>query len=150
MSIVAGLVIDMRRRGTRCSVMLDDNTERVEVTLFDEVLSSLQASGRQSMSCSSSRDSCVSIEFLNGWRVTAQRVRAADEVIEERARRLTIRWTQSGASRELVQRLKETLQPFRHGKCEVSIRYMGAGAVQLVTLRRQAGPCGRLASCASS
>ena len=34
---VAGLVMDIRRRGGRVSIVLDDNTDRLEVTLFDEV-----------------------------------------------------------------------------------------------------------------
>ena len=34
---LAGVVMDIRRRGNRLAIILDDNAERIEVTLFDEV-----------------------------------------------------------------------------------------------------------------
>jgi DNA polymerase III subunit alpha len=35
--VVAGVVMDLKRRGNRVSVVLDDNTDQVEVTIFDEL-----------------------------------------------------------------------------------------------------------------
>jgi DNA polymerase-3 subunit alpha len=95
-AILAGVVADVSRRGNRVSIELDDDTDRIEVTMFDEVF----AQAKQVIA----KHAVVLVEgqlryddFVNGWRLTARRVRSADDVIEENARRLTIRWP-SGAS----------------------------------------------------
>ncbi len=130
---VAGLVMDIRRRGGRVSVVLDDNTDRVEVTLFDEVFSQFRHL--------IAKDVVLVVDgqlrfddFLNAWRVTAQSVQSVDEAIEQHARRLTIRWTADGDGTEFVRRLKETLQPYTHGQCEVCVEYAGPAASALLTL----------------
>jgi DNA polymerase III subunit alpha len=130
-ALLAGVVMDIRRRGPRYSILLDDNTERVEVTLFDEVFN-------QSKHLIS-KHAVLVVEgqlryddFLSAWRLTAQRVRSFDEVIEEQARCITISLTAEETGVELIGRLKEMLEPFRRGKCEVSIRYLSAaGEAQL-------------------
>ncbi len=121
-AILAGVVVDVRRRGNRVSIVLDDDTERVEVTMFEEVFAQakhviakhavLIAEGQLRYD-----------DFINGWRLTAKRVRSADEAIEEYARRLTIRWPSAGAGPELVRELQRVLKPFTRGRCEVSIEY---------------------------
>jgi len=128
---LAGVVMDLRRRGNRVSVLLDDNTDQIEVTVFDE----LYAASRQLIE----KDSVVIVEgqlrydeFLSGWRVTASRIRSVDDAIEEHARRITISLTDDVCN-ELIGRLRDTLEPYRQGRCEVSIQYSGpAGEVQLV------------------
>ena len=131
--IVAGVVMDVRRRGSRVSVLLDDDTERVEVTLFDEVYAQckhlvtkhavLVAEGQLRYD-----------DFLSAWRVTARRLRSVDEAIEEHARRLTIRWCNEDAGGEFVRDLKSALQPFTRGKCEVCLHYESSAAQALLTL----------------
>ena len=71
-------------------------------------------------------------DFIGAWRVTAQRVRSVDDAIEEYARRLTIHC--KTASLELIGNLRETLQPFTHGDCEVCIEYAGPAAKAMLTL----------------
>jgi DNA polymerase-3 subunit alpha len=73
-------------------------------------------------------------DFINGWRLTAKRVRSADEAIQEYARRITIRWPSSGNGAAFVRELQRTLQPFRGGKCEVCIQYASSVAAADVTL----------------
>jgi DNA polymerase-3 subunit alpha len=122
---LAGVVMDIRRRGTRLAILLDDNTDRVEVTLFDEVY----AAARNLIS-----KHAVLVfdgqlrydEYLSAWRLTAQRVRSFDEIIEESARRITIRLADSETGLKLVGELRSTLEPFRSGNCEVSIEYRNA------------------------
>jgi len=128
---VAGLVMDIRRRGSRVSIVLDDDTERLEVTLFEDVY----AQYRHLLT----KDVVLVVDgslrfddFLGAWRVTAQRVRLVDAAIEEYARRLTIHC--NTASLELIGNLRETLQPFTHGHCEVCIEYAGPAAKALLTL----------------
>ena len=130
---VAGLVMDIRRRGGRVSIILDDNTERLEVTLFDEVFNQFRHL--------IAKDAVLVVEgqlrfdeFLNAWRVTAQRVGSVDEAIEEHARRITIQWSADGAQPDFVLSLKETLRPFTHGRCEVCLEYAGPTARASLTL----------------
>jgi DNA polymerase-3 subunit alpha len=126
---LAGAVMDIRRRPNRTSVMLDDDTERIEVTLFDEVYAQFKHV--------IAKHAVLIVEgqlryddFLNAWRITAKRARSADEVIEEQARRLTIPW--SGNIGSFVRDLQRTLQPFTRGSCEVCVEYRSeAGEAQL-------------------
>jgi DNA polymerase-3 subunit alpha len=131
-AILAGVVVDVRRRGNRVSIVLDDDTERIEVTMFDEVFAQakhviakhavLIAEGQLRYD-----------DFINGWRLTAKRVRSADDAIEEYARRLTIRWP-NGAGPEFVRELQRVLKPFTRGRCEVSVDYQRNGAAASLTL----------------
>ena len=121
-AMLAGAVMDVRRRGTRIAIELDDNTERIEVTLFDEVY----AAAKHLIS----KHAIVVVEgqlryddFLSGWRLTAQRVRSVDAAIEEHARRLTIELNCEETGAELIGELKRALEPFRRGNCEVSFHY---------------------------
>ena len=132
-AILAGVVVDVRRRGNRVSIILDDDTERIEVTMFDEVFAQakhviakhavLIAEGQLRFD-----------DFINGWRLTAKRMRSADDAIEEYARRLTIRWPERSPGPELVRELQRVLKPFTRGRCEVSIEYRNNGAEALLTL----------------
>jgi DNA polymerase-3 subunit alpha len=130
--ILAGVVMDLRRRGNRLSVMLDDNTDRVEVTVFDEVYDAsrhLLEKHRVLVIDGQLRFD----DFLNAWRLTANRIRAVDDAIEEYARRITISLSEQESGLELIGQLRETLKPYRHGACEVSIQYRSdAGEAQLV------------------
>ena len=129
--ILAGVVMDVRKRGNRVSIVLDDDTERIEVTLFEDVY----AQCRHLIA----KHAVLIVEgqlryddFINGWRVTARRVRSADDAIEEHARRLTIRWPGNGAAGTFIRDLKLTLQPFTRGRCEVCVEYRAAlGEAQL-------------------
>jgi DNA polymerase-3 subunit alpha len=132
-AILAGVVVDVRRRGNRVSIILDDDTERIEVTMFDEVFAQakhviakhavLIAEGQLRYD-----------DFINGWRLTAKRIRSADDAIEEYARRLTIRWPGDAAGIEFVRELQRVLKPFTRGRCEVSIEYRKNGAEASLTL----------------
>ena len=57
-----------------------------------------------------------------------------DEAIEEHARRITIQWSADGNGTDFVRSLKETLQPFTHGRCEVCVEYAGPVASASLTL----------------
>ena len=130
---VAGLVMDVRRRGGRVLIVLDDNTERLEVTLFDEVFNQFRHL--------IVKDAMLVVEgqlhfdeFRNAWRVTAKRVGSVDEAIEEHARRITIQWSVDDNQRDFVRSLKEALRPFTHGRCEVCVEYAGPTARASLTL----------------
>jgi DNA polymerase III subunit alpha len=129
---LAGVVTEIRRRGSRVFLMLDDNTERIEVALFEDVL----AQCKQLLS----KYAMLVVEgtlryddFSNGWRVVARRVRTADSMIEENARRVTIRWPRA-ANGAFVRDLQQVLKPFLRGRCEICLRYRNAAAEAELTL----------------
>ncbi len=131
-AVLAGVVADVARRGNRVSIQLDDDTERIEVTMFDEVFA--QAKHVIAKHAVVLVDGQLRYDdFVNGWRLTAKRVRSADDVIEEYARRLTIRWP-SDASGNFVRELQRILKPFAGGRCEVCIEYRRSGAEAALTL----------------
>ena len=125
--------MDIRRRGGRVSIVLDDNTDHLEITVFEDVFNQfrhlvvkdavLVVVGRLRFD-----------KFLYACRLTAQRIRSVDEAIEQHARRLTIQWTADGNGTDFVRSLKKTLQPFTHGRCEVCVEYAGPTASASLTL----------------
>jgi DNA polymerase-3 subunit alpha len=132
-AILAGVVVDIRRRGNRVSVILDDDTERIEVTLFEEVFAqSKHVIAKHAVLIAEGQ--LKYDDFINGWRVTARRVRSADDAIEEYARRLTVLWPREGADPGLVRELQRVLKPFTRGRCEVCIKYQTPGAEAELTL----------------
>jgi len=130
--ILAGVVMDMRRRGNRLSVILDDNTDRVEVTVFDEVYETARPLLEKHQVLVVDGQLRYD-DFLGAWRLTANRIRAVDDAIEEYARRITISLSCEESGLELIGQLRETLRPYRRGACEVSIQYRSdVGEAQLV------------------
>jgi DNA polymerase-3 subunit alpha len=130
---LAGVVMDIRRRGGRVSMVLDDNTERIEVGLFDEVFNaSKHLIAKRAVLVV--RGQLRYDDFLSAWRITAQRVTSADNEIEEHARRITIQWFGLETRPDFVPALKDILKPFTRGKCEVCLKYRSPAAEALLTL----------------
>jgi DNA polymerase-3 subunit alpha len=120
---VAGLVHELRRRGNRVTLVLDDDTARIEVSVFDELY--------QRCRHMLARDAILVVagslrfdDFIDGWRVTAQEILDIDEAREQHARRLVIDWPSAGGP-QFIHALKETLLPFRQGSCGVWVNYRG-------------------------
>jgi len=132
---VAGLVLEIRKRGNRTSFVLDDRSGRIEVTLFDDVYQQYRAL--------ISRDAILVVEgnlrfddFADDWRIAAKRIIDIAQAREQYARRLVLRWpvARNGDGRRLVAALEEALRPSRGGRCAVAIRYAGAAASANVLL----------------
>ncbi|HVY65128.1 MAG TPA: DNA polymerase III subunit alpha [Gammaproteobacteria bacterium] len=129
---IAGVVMDIRRRGNRVSVVLDDDTERIEVTMFEEVFA--QAKHLISKHAVLIAQGQLRFDdFINGWRLQAKHIRSVDEAIEEHARWLTILWPQ-GSGPEFVRELQGVLKPFTRGRCEICIKYRASQAEARLTL----------------
>jgi len=130
---VAGLVVDIRRRGNRLTVYLDDDTEQMEVTFFEDSA----ARFRHLLA----KDGVLVVkgtlrfdDFIEGWRLTAQEVCPVDEAIENHAKRIIIHWGKALPGEEFVAGLKQTLRPYIDGNCDVCIEYQGSAAKATVTL----------------
>jgi DNA polymerase-3 subunit alpha len=124
---VAGLVDEVRKRGPRVILILDDSTGRMEVTLFDDVF--------QKYRDVVAKDALVAIEgqlrfdeFSDAWRLAARRITELDRIREQQARRLVLKWPQRADSPALMGRLAETLTPWRPGPCPITVEYCGSGA----------------------
>ncbi|MEO8464880.1 MAG: DNA polymerase III subunit alpha [Gammaproteobacteria bacterium] len=133
---VAGVVTEVRKFGNRVSLQLDDDTERIEIMLFDEVFA--QSKHLIAKHAVLIADGQLRYDdFRNGWRINAKRIRSADDAIEEYARRLTIRWPSEPAGADFIRDLQRILKPFARGRCEVCIEYKGASAEAGLTLGEQ-------------
>jgi DNA polymerase-3 subunit alpha len=123
---VAGLIMEIRRRGMRVSCMLDDRSGRMEITFSDEVYQR----HRELIA----KDAIVLVEgglrfdeYGNAWRVAARSVQLLDAVRERQARTLVLDWP-AGADAAAQARLALLLGAWRGGHCAVALRYSAAEA----------------------
>jgi DNA polymerase-3 subunit alpha len=121
---VAGLVLEIRRRGPRMTLLLDDRSGRIEVSLFDDVW--------QQHRRVVARDAILVVEgtlrfdeFIEDWRINARKLTPIDELREREAKRLLIRLPPAAAGARLLERLEETLRPCRGGSCGIAVHYIG-------------------------
>ncbi len=134
---IAGLVVSVRHgktpRGRMGSVLLDDRTGRVEVTVFselyDQVRNLLVPDQILSVTGSLNFD-----EFRDAWSVRADSIRTFEQAREAAADHLALILDLSdplayaeGVAR--VTSLQETLAAFRDGDLPVRLRYRRPGAV---------------------
>ena len=130
---VAGLIVDVRKRGNRVSVVLDDDTGRMEISFFSEAF--------QEFRHLLVKDEIVVVsgalrydDFIGSWTVNAKSVLHIDRVIESRARGLVLSLAPNGQGENLLVKLHDLLLPFREGSCDVSVRYIGEGASARLSL----------------
>jgi len=130
---VAGLVLDIKKRGNRTSLVLDDSTGRLEVSLFDEVLTQHRAL--------IVKDSILLVEgglkwddFIEGWRLQAKRLMALEAAREGQVRRLLLRWPVGVEAATVLRQLESTLSPLRGGGCHIAVYYASDDAHALLEL----------------
>jgi DNA polymerase-3 subunit alpha len=130
---VAGLIDEVKKRGPRFILTLDDRTGRIEVNLFEDVF--------QKYRDLITKDALVLVdgmlrfdEFSDSWRLSARRLTELDKVRETQARRLILKWPRNGNPNVLLNRLAEVLTPWRPGPCPITIEYRGATATGALTL----------------
>jgi DNA polymerase-3 subunit alpha len=131
---VAGLVLEVRKRGGRTSFVLDDRSGRLEVTMFEDVYQQYRALV--------AKDAILVVDgslrwddFIEDWRVAAKRILDVDQAREQYARRVVLRWPRgerAADGRRLVTEIEKALRPSRGGRCSVSIRYARSDAAALV------------------
>jgi DNA polymerase III subunit alpha len=132
---VAGLVLEIRKRGNRTSFVLDDRSGRIEVTLFEDVYQQYRALV--------ARDAILVVEgslrfddFADDWRVSAKKIIDVAQAREQYARRLVLRWPRgtNGDGGRVIEAIERALRPNRGGRCAVAIRYAGDSASANVLL----------------
>jgi DNA polymerase-3 subunit alpha len=130
---VAGLIVDVRKRGNRVSVVLDDDTARMEVSLFSEAF--------QEFRHLLVKDEIVVVtgglrydDFIGSWTVNVKNVLHIDRVIESRAKSMLLCLAPNGQGENLLVQLHDLLLPYREGNCDVSVRYIGDSAAARLSL----------------
>ena len=130
---IAGLVVDIRKRGNRVSVVLDDDTARMEVSFFSEAF--------QEFRSMLVKDEIVVIsgplrydDFLGSWSVNAKNVTGLDSVIESRAKGMVLCLAPNGQGEQLLVQLHDLLLPHREGHCDVAVQYVGDTAAARLNL----------------
>ncbi|HXZ60688.1 MAG TPA: DNA polymerase III subunit alpha [Steroidobacteraceae bacterium] len=129
---VAGLIDEVKKRGPRVILTLDDRTGRLEVMLFEETWQR----HRELIV----KDALVLVEgtlrfdeFSDSWRLAARRISELERLREQEARRMVLRCSAAELPR-LSERLAEILGPWRPGPCPITIEYTTArvsGALNL-------------------
>src|SRR4029077_6041913 len=120
---VAGLIDEVKKRGPRVILTLDDRTGRIEAMLFEETF--------QKHRDLIAKDALVLVEgllrfdeFSDAWRLAARRVSELDKVREQEARRLVIKCSHRDAA-AVSERLAVILAPWRPGPCPITLEYTG-------------------------
>ena len=123
----------MRKRGNRVSIVLDDDSGRLEVGLFSEAF----AEFRHLLV----KDEVVVIsgplrydDFLGAWTVNVKNVVHIDRVIESRAKSMVLSLGSNGQGEALLVKLHDLLLPYREGNCDVSVQYVGDTASARLSL----------------
>jgi DNA polymerase III subunit alpha len=123
---VAGLIDEVRKRGPRVILTLDDRTGRLEVMLFEETW----ARHRELVA----KDALVLVEgmlrfdeFSDSWRLAARRLSELEELRSRCAHRLVLKCSHADLPR-VSERLAGILEPWRGGPCPITIEYTGAAA----------------------
>jgi DNA polymerase-3 subunit alpha len=119
---LAGLIVEIRRRGPRVSFMLDDRSGRMEATMFEEVY--------QRNRDLIVKDALVLVEgalrfdeFSDAWRVAVKQVQRLDAVRERLAQRLIVSGGRAMLNERALVRLEAVLRAAAGGQCSVLFCY---------------------------
>jgi DNA polymerase-3 subunit alpha len=117
---VAGLVLEIRRRPNRVTLILDDRSARLEVSLYEEIF--------QQHRDIIVKDAILIIDgtlrfddFIEAWRLQAKSLMDIDRARERFARRLWLRWPPDFDGPQGMNRFEQMLKPHLRGPCAVSV-----------------------------
>ncbi|HXC08959.1 MAG TPA: DNA polymerase III subunit alpha, partial [Steroidobacteraceae bacterium] len=117
---VAGLVLEIRRRPNRVTLILDDRSARLEVSLYEEIF--------QQHRDIIVKDAILIVDgtlrfddFIEAWRLQAKSLMDIDRARERYARRLWLKWPAEYDGPQGLNRFEQVLKPHLRGPCGVSI-----------------------------
>jgi DNA polymerase-3 subunit alpha len=117
---VAGLVLEIRRRPNRVTLILDDRSARLEVSLYEETF--------QQHRDIIVKDAILIVDgtlrfddFIEAWRLQAKTLMDIDRARERFARRLWLRWPAEFDGPDGMNRFEQMLQPHLRGPCGISV-----------------------------
>ncbi|MEM7543372.1 MAG: DNA polymerase III subunit alpha, partial [Pseudomonadota bacterium] len=137
---VAGIVDSVRsfktRRGMNASVILDDNTARIELTLFrdvrDRYINRLVDGAIIVAEGNFEED-----DYSGGYRLNVEQVYSIEEARNRYARAIVIDLNQEAFNPQTVPALKEIFSNYRNGHCSIEIEYSRSGGRARVKLGEQ-------------
>lgn len=137
---VAGIIVTLRTKNTSRGRMvvatLDDDTARIEVVIYSEVLKRCGALLNNDQVVVV-EGNCAVDEFNGGYNVVVEDVFDIDGAREKFARELVIRLDCADAEGDITAALKADLTPHCNGSCPVVIEYAQTAASARLTLGRQ-------------
>jgi DNA polymerase III subunit alpha len=117
---VAGLVLEIRRRPNRVTLILDDRSARLEVSLYEETF--------QQHRDIIVKDAILIVDgtlrfddFIEAWRLQAKTLMDIDRARERFARRLWLRWPAEFDGQDGMNRFEQVLKPHLRGPCGISV-----------------------------
>jgi DNA polymerase-3 subunit alpha len=127
--MVAGTRTQMTRRGKMAIVTLDDGTAQIEVSVYNELFEThrdiLKEDRPLVLQGRVAKD-----EFTGGLRVVAEKLMDLRAARERFARQLRLSMNGEASAA----RLRQLLEPYRHGSCPVAVRYVNGTAACEVRL----------------
>jgi len=117
---VAGLVLEIRRRPNRVTLILDDRSARLEVSLYEETF--------QQHRDIIVKDAILIVDgtlrfddFIEAWRLQAKTLMDIDRARERFARRLWLRWPAEFDGPDGMNRFEQLLKPHLRGPCGIGV-----------------------------
>jgi len=122
---IAGVVEELRKRGPRTEVLLDDDSGRIAVSFFDEQYQQF----RELLV----KDALLLIEgkvrfdeFANTWVLRANKVSELERLREKEARRIVLKLKASEGVP--LEKLQAVLAQYRGGACHVAVQFHASSA----------------------
>jgi DNA polymerase-3 subunit alpha len=113
-------VLEIRRRPNRVTLILDDRSARLEVSLYEEIF--------QQHRDIIVKDAILIVEgtlrfddFIEAWRLQAKTLIDIDRARERYARRLWLKWPTEFDHPQGMGRFEQMLKPYLRGPCGVSV-----------------------------
>jgi len=117
---VAGLVLEIRRRPNRVTLILDDRSARLEVTLYEEIY--------QQHRDIIVKDAILIVDgtlrfddFIEAWRLQAKTLMDIDRARERFARRLWLKWPADFDGPQGMNRFEQLIKPYLRGPCGIGV-----------------------------
>jgi len=130
---IAGLIADIKKRGNRISIILDDDTSRIEATLFNDKFQEFKEQLK--------KDTIVVIEgnlrfdeFSSAWQVNVDSIKDIHQMIELNAKNLIIELSEDQKNSHIFNNLKLCLDSSEAGFCEISINFNKSKAIARLDL----------------
>src|SRR4051812_6268709 len=121
---IAGVLEELRKRGPRTEITLDDDSGRIQASFFDEQY--------QQFRDILVKDALLLVEgklrfdeFANTWVLRATKVSELERLREKEARRIVLKVKSSDALP--LDKLQALLAQHRGGDCQIAVQYHGVG-----------------------
>jgi DNA polymerase-3 subunit alpha len=122
---IAGVLEELRKRGPRTEITLDDDSGRIQASFFDEQY--------QQFRDILVKDALLLVEgklrfdeFANTWVLRASKVSELERLREREAWRIVLKLKID--DRLPLEQLQAVLAQYRGGSCQIGVQYHGAGA----------------------